>query len=46
MSSKYIPGAGFEERSMKDVSPKKEIVSGLGQGGDSVWSKYFAMASE
>lgn len=48
MSSKYIPGAGYDDKSTKDVSPKKENISGVsaGQSNDSQWSKYFAMTSD
>lgn len=29
MSSKYIPGVGYDDRNIKDISPKKDTTSGL-----------------
>lgn len=47
MSSKYIPGAGYDDRNNKDVSPKKET-SGLstGQPNDSQWNKYLSISND
>lgn len=48
MSSKYIPGSGFDDRNAKDVSPRKETTSGTttGQSNDSQWSKYLSIAND
>lgn len=48
MSSKYIPGAGYEDKNSKDISPKKDVASsGINnQGNDSQWSKYLSLAND
>lgn len=48
MSSKYIPGSGFDDRNAKDVSPRKETTSGTttGQSNDSQWGKYLSIAND
>lgn len=48
MSSKYIPGSGFDDRNAKDVSPRKDVSSGVptGQSNDSQWGKYLSIAND
>lgn len=48
MSSKYIPGSGFDDRNAKDVSPKKDATSSTptGQSNDSHWGKFLSIAND
>ena len=48
MSSKYIPGSGFDDRNTKDVSPRKDVASSAstGQSNDSQWNKFLSSAND